>query len=113
MAEDDRPLSTPAPNRADLQGPAEGRRFDASELDDRNAADLDDTGGDLGASTPPNVDVHDLGQPDNPQEDWGPEGDPQMLHSANHTRRPIKTEAERGQGAKTRRANKDIISRRT
>jgi hypothetical protein len=100
MAEDDRTLPKPAANRADQQGPAEGRTFDASELDDRNAADLADSSG-------------DLGQEDNPQEDWGPEGDPQMLHSANHTRRPLKTEAERGQGAKTRRANKDIVSRRT
>jgi hypothetical protein len=91
--------------RPTLDGPA-------SNLDDRNAADLDDAG-DLGAGTPPNLDVHDLGQEDNPQEDWGEEADAQMLHSTNHTRRPIKTEAERGQGAKTRRANKDIVSRRT
>jgi hypothetical protein len=90
------------------------RPFDGpgSNLDDRNAAGLDDAG-DLGASTPPNVDVHDLGQEDNPQEDWGEDADAQMLHSTNHTRRPVKTEAERGQGAKTRRANKDIVSRRT
>jgi hypothetical protein len=35
------------------------------------------------------------------------------MHSANHTRRGVKTEAERGQGAKTRQMNKDIVSRRT
>ncbi len=34
-------------------------------------------------------------------------------HGENHTRRPIKTEADRGQGPKTRSASKDQISRRT
>lgn len=77
----------------------------------RNEADIDDAG-DLGAGTPANVDVHKLGQGDNPEEDWGDEIEEGLLHSANHSRRGVKTEAERGQGAKTRRLNKDIVSRR-
>ena len=69
--------------------------------------------GDLGAATPPNVDVHDLGQDDHPEQDWGDESREGAVFSSNHTRRPIRTEAERGQGKKTRKLNKDIVSRRT
>jgi hypothetical protein len=80
-------------------------------LDDRNAAGL---GGaePLGEGTPANVDIHDTGEPDNPEDDWGAAVDEGALHGANHTRRPVKTEAERGQGPRTRQANKDIVSRR-
>jgi hypothetical protein len=109
------PFDNNAEAGADGAAPAEDRAIEergAADLDDRNAAGLDDAG-DLGAGTPPNVDIHDLGQEDNPQEAWGDETEEGLIHSANHTRRPIKTEAERGQGAKTRRANKDIISRRS
>ncbi len=67
----------------------------------------------LGEGTPANVDIHDLGQRDVPEEAWGEAVDEGAMHSANHSRRAIKTEAERGQGAKTRQLNKDIISRRT
>jgi len=84
----------------------EGRSFD-----DRNSAGMGDAG-DLGASTPPGVDIHDLGQKDKPEQEWGDETEEGLLHSETNTRRGIKTEAERGQGAKTRQANKDIISRR-
>ncbi|HEX3701251.1 MAG TPA: hypothetical protein VHV27_11325 [Phenylobacterium sp.] len=152
MAEDDRTFrtSTPAANRAEMQGLGVGQReMDAQgapsreahatdpqrlepfedvpagggaegsgapsgeprAFDDRNSAGLGDAG-DLGAATPANVDIHDLGQGDNPQEDWGEPADEGATHSANHTRRGVKTEAERGQGAKTRKANKDIVSRR-
>ena len=99
--------------RGEVRGPDEGRTFaePSANLDDRNAAGLDDAG-DLGAGTPSNVDVHDLDQRDNPEADWGEEGDEGLMHSANHSRRGVKTEAERGQGAKTRRANQDIVSRR-
>ena len=69
--------------------------------------------GDLGSGTPPNVDVHKLGQGDRPQEDWGEPADEGAVFSSNHTRRPERSEAERGQGRKTRRANKDIVSRRS
>jgi len=31
------------------------------------------------------------------------------VHGENHTRRPIRTEAERGQGPKTRAANKERV----
>ena len=84
----------------------------ATRLDDRNAAGLADAG-DLGAGTPAGVDVHDLGQEDKPEEDGGEDAGEGLAHSANPTRRGIKSEAERGQGAKTRRLNKDIISRRS
>jgi hypothetical protein len=110
------------PSQADFAGqepadrPSEQRSFQpgTSDLDDRNAAGIGDAG-DLGAGTPAGVDVHDLGQKDRPQEEWGEEltDEEGLMHSANHTRRAIKTEAERGQGAKTRRMTKDIISRRT
>jgi len=57
------------------------------------------------------VDPHRLGEPDNPQLDWGePAGE--AVFSSNHTRRPLKAEAERSQGLKTRTRTKDIISRR-
>jgi hypothetical protein len=59
--------------------------------------------------TPPNVDPHDIGEPDNPELEWG-EPAAGALHSTTHTRRPIKTEAERGQGPKTRSRNKQIVS---
>lgn len=100
--------------RGEVSPTEEGRAFaeGSSDLDDRNAAGLADAG-DLGAGTPSGVDVHDLAQDDNPEADWGEEGDEGMMHSANHSRRGVKTEAERGQGAKTRQANKDIVSRRS
>lgn len=101
------------------QGP-EPRSFEAGdtasdapgETPDRDAAGLDDAG-DLGAGTPPNVDIHKLGQEDNPEQDWGDPAGEGVMHSTNHNRRGLKTEAERGQGAKTRQHNKDIVSRRT
>ncbi len=66
----------------------------------------------LGEGAPANLDIHDLGQPDVPEDDWGDPAGEGATYSANHTRRPVKTEAERGQGRKTRRARKDQISRR-
>jgi hypothetical protein len=88
------------------EAPAEDRAFD-----DRNAAGIGDAG-DLGAGTPAGVDIHDLDQEDKPEQAWGDETEEGLAHAANHTRRAVKTEAERGQGAKTRAANKDIVSRR-
>ena len=44
---------------------------------------------------------------------WGAESEEGATFSSNNTRKGIRTEAERGQGAKTRRMTKDIISRRT
>ena len=69
--------------------------------------------GDLGAGTPPSVDIHNLGQEDHPEQDWGAEAAEGAMFSSNNTRRGVRTEAERGQGRKTRRMTKDIISRRT
>jgi hypothetical protein len=69
-------------------------------------------GGDLGAGTPAGVDIHDVGQVDAPEDDWGEPAAEGAAYSANHTRRGIKTEAERGQGKLTRARTKDIISRR-
>jgi hypothetical protein len=94
----------------DPAGTGEARSFEAD--DDRNAAGADDDS-QLGAGTPANVDVHKIGQRDNPEEDWGEAAGEGAVHSSNHTRRGEKTEAERGQGAKTRQHNKDIVSRRT
>jgi hypothetical protein len=78
----------------------------------RNEAGLDDVEGDLGAGTPPNVDIHKLGQSDNPEEDWG-EAAEGAVHSSTNTNRGGRTELERGQGAKTRAFNRDMMSRRT
>lgn len=90
----------------------DGQAAPGDALDDRNAAGMAGRE-ELGASTPANVDIHNLGQDDNPEEDWGEPAGEGTMHSANHTRRPVKTEAERGQGRKTRAAQKDQISRRT
>ncbi|MFL5295583.1 MAG: hypothetical protein ACJ798_04295 [Phenylobacterium sp.] len=83
----------------------------AGAIENRDAADTEGEEA-LGDGTPANVDIHKLGQEDNPEEDWGEAADEGTMHSSNHTRRPVKTEADRGQGAKTRQLNKDIVSRR-
>lgn len=80
--------------------------------DDRNAAGLGGDGPVLGEGTPANVDIHKLGERDNPQADFGDDLDGEAEFSSTNTRRGEKTEAERGQGAKTRQATKDQISRR-
>jgi hypothetical protein len=56
------------------------------------------------------LDQYDTEGRDNPQEDGG---DPSMeaQTGSNHTRRPDRTEAMRGQGPKTRAANKAEITR--
>lgn len=61
-------------------------------------------------SRPNGADQYDLDGQDNPQEDGG---DPSMeaQTGGNHTRRPDRTEAMRGQGPKTQAANKDEITR--
>ena len=59
--------------------------------------------------TPANVDPHDFEDGDSPQLDWG-ESEPGAIHGQTHTRRPVKTEASRGQGRKTRARNKQIVS---
>jgi hypothetical protein len=58
---------------------------------------------------PAGVDPHAFDQGDSPQLDWG-EAEPDAVHGATHSRRPVKTEAERGQGPKTRSRNKQIVS---
>ena len=78
----------------------------------RDEAGINAVEGDLGAGTPANVDIHKLGQTDRPEQDWG-EAAEGAVFSSNHSRRPDRTEAERGQGAKTRKATKDQISRRS
>jgi hypothetical protein len=90
-----------------------GERRAAPAAPERNVAGINDVEGDLGAGTPANVDIHKLGQDDKPEQEWGESAGPDATFSSNHTRRPVKTEAERGQGAKTRTANKDIVSRRS
>ena len=100
--------STPAVKRAEMQRLGAGQKKADAQ---RDTADLEEEA-ELGTGTPAGVDVHDIGDEDNPQQDWGDETDEGLTHSANHTRRPIKTEADRGQGRKTRAATKDIISRR-
>jgi len=43
---------------------------------------------------------------DNPQADWGPATG--AIHGADHSRRPERTEALRGQGRRTVERNKEI-----
>jgi hypothetical protein len=43
---------------------------------------------------------------DKPEADWGPAIGAE--HGSNHARRPVKTEAERGQGRRTVQRNKEI-----
>jgi hypothetical protein len=83
-----------------------------AETPERNAAGMDDAG-DLGAGTPANVDVHDLGQGDKPEQDWGEPAGEGATYSSTNSNRGGRTELERGQGAKTRAFNKDQFSRRT
>lgn len=101
------------PSQADFGDSDIAHASPADAAPDRNGAGLGDVDGDLGAGTPANVDVHKLGQTDNPQQDWGAPADEGATFSSNNTRRGLKTEAERGQGAKTRAHNKDTVSRRT
>jgi hypothetical protein len=109
----------------DMEGSTNADRPLEADFEDDEVprAANDDSGGDradgvnvdaaLGVGTPANVDVSKIGQSDNPEEDWGEPADEGAQFSSNHTRRGVKTEAERGQGAKTRAFNKDMMSRRT
>lgn len=109
------PTNADRPKAADFGEGSDRERPGSQEASgvSRNAADMDDVRGDLGAGTPANVDVHKLGQDDRPQEDWGEPADEGAVFSSNHTSRAERTEAERGQGSKTRQLNKDIVSRRS
>ena len=53
-----------------------------------------------------------LGEADRPENDWGDPPDEGAAHGTNHTRRGETRETDRRQGAKTRTATKDQISRR-
>ena len=100
MADEDRSFSRNAVGRREPDQPPAPREAYAPA-------------GDLGEGTPAGVDIHNLGQEDHPEQDWGAESEEGATFSSNNTRKGIRTEAERGQGAKTRRMTKDIISRRT
>jgi len=52
-----------------------------------------------------------IGEADDPQNDWG-DPEPRAEHGANHVRRGEDSPTQRLQGAKTRAAAKDQISRR-
>ena len=122
MADDHRTFqtSTPAANRAETQGLGVGQK----ELNAQQAPRRDQSATDPQRLEPfhevepssvqgrdaASVDIHNFGEDENPEQEWGDEAT--EGHSANHSRGMIKTEAERGQGAKTRAATKDIISRR-
>lgn len=58
---------------------------------------------------PANVDLNDFEDGDGAQLDWG-EPEPDAVHSQTHAARPLKAEAERAQGPKTRQRNKQIVS---
>lgn len=64
-----------------------------------------------GLGNPPQTSADPSGEGvDNPQEDWGPPVE--AAHGANHTRRPDRTEAMRGQGKLTVQRNKEIVKGR-
>jgi hypothetical protein len=81
-------------------------RIDGTRLEPRNATGMGDTGGDLGAGTPANVDVHDLKQDDNPQAEWGQDTGGAAVHSASRGDRT----PEKIQGPKTQARAKEINS---
>lgn len=85
-------------------GAAEARSFEASGEDEPTEPRF-------GQATQANLDPNDIGERDNPELDWG-EPEPGAVFSSNHTRRGVKTEAERGQGPRTRARNKEIINRK-
>ena len=58
------------------------------------------------------VDPAKLGQPDTPEAEWGEPLEGDVHHGANHLAREDRAEPDRGQGSKTRQANKDQFSRR-
>lgn len=93
-----------APASAGSDGIDEERSFEASGEDEPSEPRFGD-------GTPANLDPSDIGERDDPELDWG-EAEPGAVFSSNHTRRGVKTEAERGQGPRTRARTKDIINRR-
>ncbi|MDF2901293.1 MAG: hypothetical protein K0Q62_1352 [Phenylobacterium sp.] len=105
--------TTQETNRAREQGAGMGQRDldtqrDAGEIDEETRSF--EPGPDPAfTGTPANVDPHDFEDGDSPQLEWGDPA-PDAIYSSTHTRRPVKTEAERGQGLKTRQRNKQIVS---
>jgi len=96
----------------DVRAQGERRDFRSDDLPGEGADD--DVAGDATADLAlGGVDARNLGQRDNPQEDWGQPAGDGATFSSNHSRRAARVEAERAQGSKTRQATKDIISRRT
>ena len=101
---DDHTSATSAAKATRTQGPS-------GQGKPKGGAEQRSFDGDLGSGTPANVDIHKLGQGDRPQEYWGETGGAEATFSSNHSRRGETTTL--GQGGKTRRANKDIVSRRS
>ena len=60
---------------------------------------------------PSAIDPNRIGEADRPENDWGPP-ETGAVRGVNHTRRTEDGPTARLQGAKTRRATKDQISRR-
>ena len=81
-------------------------RLDGTRLEPRNGAGMGDTGGDLGAGTPANVDVHDIDQDDNPQAEWGQDTGGAAVHSTSRGDRA----QGKSQGPKTQARAKEINS---
>lgn len=102
---------------ADLDGATNGDRPSEADFGDSDIAAAGETAdesgasGDLGVGTPPNVDIHKLGQADDPEADWGEAAGEGATFSSDRANRGDRAELDRSQGAKTRTANKDIISR--
>ena len=111
MADEDRSFSTDTPNanRTQMQGNGVGQQEMNEQQAPGGGDDLEPQEPRLGTATQANLDPRDIGEPDNPELDWG-EPEPGAVFSSNNTRRPEKTEAERGQGPKTRARNKEINS---
>ena len=66
----------------------------------------------LGEGLPANVDLHKLGETDNPQMDWeagADQSDGEMVYGANHANRPCRTGAVRGRGGRTLERMREIV----
>ncbi|MDX9996548.1 MAG: hypothetical protein WCY15_13585 [Phenylobacterium sp.] len=101
------------PAGADAAAPASGASdAEDDELEERSFDPADEAPKSprFGDGTPASLDPSNIGERDDPELDWG-EAEPGAVFGSNHTRRGVKTEAERGQGRRTRARTKEIINR--
>lgn len=113
MADEPRSFDPNAPRERPQRRPDEQvqpkpavSRLDGTRLEPRNGTGMGDTGGDLGAGTPANVDIHDIDQDDNPQAEWGQDTGGAAVHSTSRGDRA----QGKSQGPKTQARTREINS---